>query len=89
MLFCTLAFGQTRTVTGQVRDDKGEPIAFATILETGTQNATKADAGGNFSIKIKEGSKLTISSTGFDPITVTPGAGFQSFSLKTRARVRK
>jgi TonB-linked SusC/RagA family outer membrane protein len=85
MLFCTLAFGQTRTVTGQVRDDKGEPIAFATILETGTQNATKADAGGNFSIKIKEGSKLTISSTGFDPSTVTPGAGFQSFSLKTRS----
>jgi TonB-linked SusC/RagA family outer membrane protein len=85
MLFCTLAFGQARTVTGQVRDDKGEPIAFATILETGTQNATKADAGGNFSIKIKEGSKLTISSTGFDPVTVTPSAGFQSFSLKTRS----
>lgn len=86
MLFCTLAFGQsTRTVTGQVRDDKGDPIAFATVLETGTQNATKADVNGNYSLKIKEGSTLTVSSTGFDPITVTPTAGFQTISLKTRA----
>ncbi|MBC7948706.1 MAG: SusC/RagA family TonB-linked outer membrane protein [Chitinophagaceae bacterium] len=87
MLFCTLAFSQaTRTVTGQVRDDKGEPIAFATILETGTQNATKADVNGNFTIKVKEGSQLTISSTGFDPVTVAPGAGVVSISLKTRAQ---
>lgn len=83
-LFCTLAFGQsTRTVTGQVRDDKGDPIGFATILETGTQNATKADVNGNFSLKIKEGSTLTVSSTGFLPMTVTPTTGFQTVSLKT------
>jgi TonB-linked SusC/RagA family outer membrane protein len=85
MLVCTLAFAQTRTVTGQVRDDKGDPIAFATIQETGTQNATKADVNGNFTIKIKEGSQLTVSSTGFDPITVAAGAGFQTITLKTRA----
>lgn len=85
MTLCTLAFAQTRTVTGQVRDDKGDPIAFATIQETGTQNATKADVNGNFSLKIKEGSQLTVSSTGFDPITVAAGAGFLTISLKTRA----
>lgn len=85
MFFCTLAFGQSRTITGQVKDDKGEPIAFATVVETGTQNATKADATGNFSLKVKEGAKLTISSTGFDPITVTPGTGFFAYTLKTRA----
>jgi TonB-linked SusC/RagA family outer membrane protein len=86
MFFCTLAFGQsTRTVTGQVRDDKGDPIAFATIMETGTQNATKADVNGNFSLKIKDGSTLTVSSTGFEPMTVTPTTGFQTVSMKTRA----
>ncbi|MBL7742900.1 MAG: SusC/RagA family TonB-linked outer membrane protein [Chitinophagaceae bacterium] len=85
MLLCTLAFAQTRTVTGQVRDDKGDPIAFATIQEAGTQNATKADVNGNFSIKIKEGSQLTVSSTGFDPVTVAAGAGFQTITLKTKA----
>jgi len=85
MTLCTLAFAQNRTVTGQVRDDKGDPIAFATIQETGTQNATKADVNGNFSLKIKEGSQLTVSSTGFDPITITAGAGFQTVTLKTRS----
>lgn len=85
MLFNVLAFAQTRTVTGQVRDDKGEPIPFATIVETGTKNATKADVAGNFSLKIKEGSQLTITSSGFDAITAAAGTGFQVFSLKTRA----
>ena len=44
MLVCALAFGQARTVTGQVRDDKGDPIPFATVTETGTNNSTTADA---------------------------------------------
>lgn len=84
MLFNALAFAQTRTVTGQVRDEKGEPIPFATVVETGTQNATKADVSGNFSLKIKEGSQLTISSSGYESFTVVPGAGLQDYTLKTR-----
>ena len=55
MLFNALAFGQTRTVSGQVRDDKNEGVPFATITETGTTNRAKADANGLFSIKIKTG----------------------------------
>ena len=88
MLLSALVFGQqTRTITGQVRDDKGEVIPFATILETGTKNATKADASGIFSIKIKESSKLTITATGFNETTVSPSgvATLQSFSLTTKA----
>lgn len=85
LLFSAIAFGQTRTVTGQVQDDKGAPIPFATILETGTQNATKADVNGNFTLKVKEGASLTITSAGFDPLTIVAGTAFQSYSLKTRA----
>ncbi|MDP4264336.1 MAG: SusC/RagA family TonB-linked outer membrane protein [Bacteroidota bacterium] len=87
MLLSALAFGQTRTITGQVRDDKGDVIPFATILEAGTRNGTKADASGNFTIKIKEGSKLTISATGFTETTVTPAASttLQIFSLATKS----
>ena len=87
MLLSALAFGQTtRTISGQVRDDKGEVIPFATILETGTKNVTKADASGIFTIKVKEGAKLTIMATGFTESTVSPGAGsdLQSFSLTTK-----
>ena len=84
MLFSILAFGQTRTVSGVVKDEKGDAIPFATIAENGTKNATKADLNGNFSLKIKEGSQLTISSSGYDKISVTPGASFQEYALKTR-----
>lgn len=85
MFFCALAFGQTtRTVTGQVRDDKGDPIPFATVVETGTQNATKADVSGNFSIKVRDGAQLTITSAGFEPLTVTASAAVQNLTLKTR-----
>ncbi len=85
MLFSALAFGQTRTGTGQVRDDKGEPIPFATVIETGTQNATKADANGNFTLKVKDGAQLTISSSGYESATVAAGVSFTNYSLKTRA----
>src|SRR5258705_5547424 len=87
MLLSALVYGQaTRTVTGQVRDDKGEVIPFATILETGTRNATKADASGLFSIRIKAGSKLTITATGFKEATVTRTEcnTLQSFPLTTK-----
>jgi TonB-linked SusC/RagA family outer membrane protein len=82
MLLCALAFGQTRTVTGQVKNDKGEPVPFATVTETGTKNATKADANGLFSLKIKDGSTLTITAAGHDAKTVTPaGAGLVNVVL--------
>jgi TonB-linked SusC/RagA family outer membrane protein len=70
MLFCALAYGQTRTVTGTVRDEKGEPIPFATITEAGTKNAVQADANGNYSIKIPENARLTITASGFTAQTM-------------------
>jgi TonB-linked SusC/RagA family outer membrane protein len=85
MLISALAFGQTRTVSGQVRDDKGEAVPFATIVETGQKNGTKADASGLFSIKIKDGSQLTISATGFTTVTMTPGVGVQNITLTAKA----
>ncbi|HLG39844.1 MAG TPA: SusC/RagA family TonB-linked outer membrane protein, partial [Chitinophagaceae bacterium] len=86
MLLCALAFGQqTQTVTGQVKDEKGEVIPFATVTETGTKNATTADASGLFSIKVKPGSQLTISATGFNPVTMNPiGTALQNITLTTK-----
>ncbi|HEX2605953.1 MAG TPA: TonB-dependent receptor plug domain-containing protein, partial [Flavisolibacter sp.] len=86
MLFCALAFGQTRTITGHVRDDKGEAIPFATITEAGTRNAVRADANGSFSIKVNQGAKLVISAVGFEASNVTPGGtGDENFVLATTA----
>jgi TonB-linked SusC/RagA family outer membrane protein len=69
------AFAQNRTVKGTVKNEKGEPVPFATVTEAGTKNATTADEGGNFSISIKPNGKLTISATGFSANTITPGTG--------------
>ncbi|HYC38867.1 MAG TPA: SusC/RagA family TonB-linked outer membrane protein [Chitinophagaceae bacterium] len=82
MLLSALAFGQTRTVTGQVRDDKGDPIPFATVTETGTSNATKADASGYFSIKVREGASLTVTAAGHEAATVSNPVGNIAVTLR-------
>ncbi len=85
MLFYALAFGQTRTVIGQVRDEKGNAIPNATVSEAGSNNAVKADVNGNFSIRLKEGGQITISAVGYDRRTMTPLAGNQVIALATRS----
>jgi len=71
MLFCALAYGQTRTVTGTVTDDKGAPVAFATVTEEGSRNSTKADEDGKFSITVREGANLVITAAGYTARTVS------------------
>lgn len=85
MLFSALAFGQTRTIIGQVKDSKGDPIPFATIKEAATKRATTADVDGRFSLKIDEGSQLTVTATGFSELTLKPEAGFVTISMATKA----
>jgi len=81
MLCSVLAFAQTRTVTGVVRDDKGEPVPFATVTEAGTRNAVQADANGNFSIRINENGRLAISATGFTAQTIPVSGNTATVSL--------
>jgi len=71
MLLCGLALAQTRTVSGIVRDPNGSPVPFATITQAGTNNATKADANGAFTITVPAGARLTISASGFTTQTVS------------------
>ena len=82
VLLCTCAWGQTVTVTGTVRSDKGDPIPFASVIETGTTNGTTANGNGDFSIKIKPDSRLTISAINFDPVTTKPAGSRSNVSLK-------
>ena len=41
MLCGVLAFAQTHSVSGTVKDEAGAPVPFATVTESGTRNATK------------------------------------------------
>jgi len=74
--------GKKRTVKGTVKDNNGEPVIGATIMESGTKNGTVTDADGNFVIEIAPDSKLDITSIGYKSQTVKPSAtGTTSVSL--------
>ena len=83
LVLSVLAFAQ-RTVTGTVRDDKGEIIPFATVSEVGKKNSVRADANGVFSIKAADGAKLQITSSGHQDQTVTVSGATLSAVLATR-----
>ncbi len=80
MSFCAFLFvlatglAQTTTITGKVVDDKGNPLAGASIFEKGTKNATSADANGMFSIKVKSGITLLVSEIGYESQMVVANA---------------
>ncbi len=55
------------TISGHVKDDTGEGVIGATIMEKGTSNGTVTDFDGNFKLECKEGATLVITYIGFDP----------------------
>jgi len=90
MLLTSLIFlfisvhAQTKTTTGRVTDQQGQPVPFATVQVKGSKAATSADAEGNFSIKVKEGDVLVVSGAGFEAKTVTVGAGAISVQVSRK-----
>lgn len=81
VLLTNLAVAQTQTVTGRILDPQGNPIPFATISEARTNRATTADANGNFSISVRDGAQLNISSTGYTTQTVNASDNLSAVSL--------
>jgi hypothetical protein len=58
---------QIFTVTGTIHDDKGNPVAFASVIEKGTHNGVSADVNGLFRIKLKsDKTTIVISAVGFN-----------------------
>lgn len=66
----TEAVQQTKTVTGQVVDSKGETIIGANIMEKGTTNGTITDFEGKFKLNVSPGGTLIVSYIGFKTIEV-------------------
>lgn len=55
----------TRSIKGTVKDQNGEPVIGANVVEKGTTNGTVTDIDGNFSLEVKSGSILTVSYIGY------------------------
>lgn len=63
------------TVSGRITDEKGDPIAGATITEKGKNNSVVADDQGNFSIKVADSEALlVISSVAYQPAELAVSA---------------
>lgn len=65
-----LAFSQTVTIKGTIKDVSGEPVVGASITETGTSNGIIADLDGNFTLKVSAKATLTVSFMGYKTQTV-------------------
>jgi TonB-linked SusC/RagA family outer membrane protein len=73
MLFCALAYGQARTVTGRVTDEQGNPIPFASVKIKGNQTGVSADINGVFTLKAQKGDVLEVSAVGQKAGSITIG----------------
>jgi len=74
VLWTVFAFAQNRVITGQVKDDKGDPIPFASVTIKGTNKGTTTDANGNFRIEAKAGDVLLITAVGSKEREVAVGS---------------
>ena len=84
LLLYAFAQAQNRTITGVVRDEKGAPVPFASVMEAGRKTGTTADADGNFKLSIPLRTQLTISASGYKDFLLTPtGAPVQTVVLAT------
>ncbi|MBD0278778.1 MAG: TonB-dependent receptor plug domain-containing protein, partial [Flavisolibacter sp.] len=85
MLLCILAFSQTRTVTGTVRDQNGNPIPFATIAIKGTTTAVAADQNGAFSIQVAPNQRLVITAANFQGTEIAATGTTVNATLSSQA----
>ncbi len=73
VLLGSLAFSQSKVITGKVTDQGGQAVPFATIRIKGTKVGTSADAEGYYSIKASPSETLIITGTGITAKEVSVG----------------
>jgi hypothetical protein len=54
LLFTSFSMAQNKEVTGKVTDEKGEPVARASVLVKGTTTGTTTKSDGTFVLSVPE-----------------------------------
>jgi len=62
-LLCSILMLAQRTVTGKVTDDKGNPVANASVVVSGTTKGVSSNADGHYSIQIPANAKALVFSS--------------------------
>ena len=65
------------TISGHVKDDTGEDVIGASVMEKGTSNGTVTDFDGKFTLQCKSGATLVISFIGYNPQEVKAKDGLE------------
>lgn len=79
---------QTKSITGKVVDNLGEPVIGASVLQVGTSNGIITDVDGNFSLNVPQGAKVAVTFIGYQSQTITIGTqNFYSVVLKEDAEM--
>ena len=75
------------TVKGRITDEKGNPVAGASILVKGTRTGTTADNNGFYSINVPPcNNSIVISSIGMEPVEVPAAvSGYSNITMKENA----
>ena len=68
------ALAQSQAISGRVVGSDSGPLPGVTILEQGTTNGTATGADGTFSLSVKPGATLVISSIGYTTQTLPVGS---------------
>lgn len=76
-LLCLLplwAYAQNITVKGTVKDNTGEPVIGASVVQKGTSNGIVTDIDGNFTLDVPSNSTIVVSFIGYKTLEI-PVAG--------------
>jgi len=78
-----MVFSQTRTISGIVSDEKGQGIAYASVIIKSTKKGTSSDVNGQFSLPDMKGDiVLLISAVGFEDKTITVPSSSTSVGIQ-------
>ncbi|MDO6429343.1 TonB-dependent receptor [Flavitalea sp. BT771] len=64
---------QTRTISGTVRDEKGQPMAGASATVKKTGIGTSTDAAGKFSLQAATGAVIVLSAVNYEDVEIVVG----------------
>lgn len=77
LLISATTWAQSQKITGQVFDETGEAVIGASVVEAGTQNGAVTDMDGNFTIEVKNGTKIRISYLGYKTLEMKAAQGMK------------